>query len=175
MKILVLEDGMQDFALLQGHLESLSGDYEIIGPASTVASARTLLRKDSYDLIIADIRLADGLVFEAFDKYPAKCSVIFTTRYDEYAIKAFKYNGIDYLLKPVIREELAEAIRKVRNPHLQPEESVKPDNTGMKNGLRHRQRFLVSKKDGYLAIDVGTVSYIYSEGGLTSLKQWMDI
>lgn len=125
-------------------------------------------------MIIADIRLADGLVFEAFDKYPAKCSVIFTTRYDEYAIKAFKYNGIDYLLKPVIREELAEAIRKVRNPHLQPEESVKPDNTGMKNGLRHRQRFLVSEKDGYLAIDVGTVSYIYSEGGLTSLKQWMD-
>lgn len=48
--------------------------------------------------------------FEAFDKYPAKCSVIFTTRYDEYAIKTFKYNGIDYLLKPVIREELAEAI-----------------------------------------------------------------
>lgn len=159
MKILVLEDGMQDFALLQGHLESLPGNYEIIGPAGTVASARTLLRKDSYDLIIADIRLADGLVFEALDDSPAKCPVIFTTGYGEYAVKAFGYNGTGYLLKPVDRQELAKAIDKAVRQHSSEKEG----------SLHYRHRFLVAERDGYLAIGVEMISYIHSEGGLTRL------
>jgi DNA-binding LytR/AlgR family response regulator len=58
------------------------------------------------DLIFADIQLNDGVSFEIFERYQFKCPVIFTTAYDEYAIRAFKVNGIDYLLKPVDDEEL---------------------------------------------------------------------
>jgi two-component SAPR family response regulator len=66
------------------------------------------------DLILADIQLSDGVSFDIFERYQFKCPVIFTTAYDEYAIKAFKVNGIDYLLKPVDTDELKQAIDKAR-------------------------------------------------------------
>ena len=71
-----------------------------------------LLRQGSLDLMIVDIRLSDGLSFEIFEQCPVDLPVIFTTAYDEYAIRAFTVNSIDYLLKPINRERLAEAIEK---------------------------------------------------------------
>jgi len=66
------------------------------------------------DLIFADIQLSDGTSFEIFERYNFSCPIIFTTAYDEYALRAFKVNGIDYLLKPVDEEELKKAIDKAR-------------------------------------------------------------
>jgi DNA-binding LytR/AlgR family response regulator len=67
------------------------------------------------DILFMDIKLSDGLSFELFDQFTLKCPVIFCTAYEEYAIRAFKVNGVDYLLKPVQEEELRKAIDKVRN------------------------------------------------------------
>ncbi len=66
------------------------------------------------DLVFADIQLSDGVSFEVFERYELKCPIIFTTAYDEYAIKAFKVNGVDYLLKPIDLDELKKAIDKGR-------------------------------------------------------------
>lgn len=171
MKILVLEDERNNFLRLQKQLKTLSEEYEIVGPADTVSSAREYLREGSFDLIIADIHLTDGLVFDAFDDSEIKCAVIFTTAYDEYALKAFRYNGIAYLLKPIILEELEEAIAKVRSLH----PDYVRENLGKlysllrKGNLQYRQRFLVADRDGYMAIPVDAVSHICSEGGLTRL------
>ena len=66
------------------------------------------------DLLFADIQLSDGTSFEIFDRFDLKCPVIFTTAYDEYAIKAFKVNGVDYLLKPIDTQDLKKAIDKCR-------------------------------------------------------------
>ena len=66
------------------------------------------------DLVFADIQLSDGVSFEVFERYELKCPIIFTTAYDEYAIKAFKVNGVDYLLKPIDTDDLKKAIDKGR-------------------------------------------------------------
>lgn len=66
------------------------------------------------DLLFMDIQLSDGVSFDIFNDFNLKCPVIFTTAYDEFAIRAFKVNGVDYLLKPVIDQDLAEAINKCR-------------------------------------------------------------
>ena len=66
------------------------------------------------DVVFADIQLADGVSFEVFEKFSISCPIIFTTSYNEYAIRAFKVNGIDYLLKPVEPEELEKAINKAK-------------------------------------------------------------
>lgn len=171
MKILILEDEKPNFLRLQQQLKLLSGTYEIIGPVETVAAAKSFLKDNMFDLIIADICLSDGLVFEAFDSSPVNCSVIFTTAYDEYAIRAFKYNGISYLLKPVSFEELESAISKVQNKS---EGFVKENLDKLftllhKSNLQYRQRFLISDADGYSVVEVEDISFIFSEGGLTRL------
>ena len=87
---------------------------EILGTAESVAQAVTLLQEMSPDVLFLDINLADGLSFEIFEQVPVRCPVIFTTAYDQYALRAFKVNSVDYLLKPISEEELAVALAKLR-------------------------------------------------------------
>lgn len=75
---------------------------------------RELSENNDYDLIFSDIRLIDGDVFEAFREVKPRAFVVFITAYEEYALKAFRNNGIDYLLKPVDSEELCKAMEKAR-------------------------------------------------------------
>jgi DNA-binding LytR/AlgR family response regulator len=90
-------------------------DIEIIGILPSLKTARKwFMQHPEPDLLFMDIQLGDGVSFELFDTYRLDCPVIFTTAYDEYAIRAFKVNGIDYLLKPVDEDELRTAIDKCR-------------------------------------------------------------
>lgn len=171
MKILVLEDERPNFLRLQKQLQSLSADYETVGPAETVASAVTYLSEAVYDLIIADVRLADGLVFDAFDGCRVSCAVIFTTAYNEYAIRAFDYNGICYLLKPIVTEELAAALRKAVDMRAgcMREDLDRLHSLVAGGNLQYRRRFLVSDKDGYFVVGSDAVSHIVSDDGVTRL------
>ena len=85
---------------------------QLAGWAESVEQAVLLLRQGSLDLMIADIRLSDGLSFEIFEQCPVDLPVIFTTAHDEYAIKAFKVNSIDHLLKPIEESDLEAALCK---------------------------------------------------------------
>ena len=87
-------------------------DIEIVGEADSIKSAKTLLKKSTPDLIFLDIQLSDGLSFEIFDVIEVKSAIIFTTAYDEYALKAFKLNSVDYLLKPLRPSKVKEAVAK---------------------------------------------------------------
>ncbi len=112
--ILILEDEQRNANRLVRLLKEIVPEARIDGPLVTIEAAAEFLRKaPASDLILADIRLSDGLSFEALKEAPPAVPIIFTTAYDEYAVQAFKYNSFDYLLKPIDADELAAAIEKV--------------------------------------------------------------
>jgi DNA-binding LytR/AlgR family response regulator len=127
MLALVVEDeplaARRLVALLQKHVAPLT----VLGPAESVAQAVALLQAGpAPDVLFLDIHLADGLSFELFEQVAVTCPVIFTTAYDQYALRAFKVNSVDYLLKPIDEEELVTALAKLRQrlSHSAPETPV---------------------------------------------------
>jgi len=118
MKVLIIEDEKLAADRLASLIKKYDAGIEIVGKVGSVRKAvETINTLYLPELIFMDIQLGDGLSFEIFEKTEIKCPVIFTTAYDEYAIRAFKVNSIDYLLKPIDADELAVAINKYRNLH----------------------------------------------------------
>lgn len=115
MKVLIIEDEPLVAKDIQKLLLKLEPDSHVLGILSSVEETRKwLAEKESPDLILSDIQLSDGISFEIFEKEVLTCPIIFTTAYDEYAIRAFKLNSIDYLLKPIDEAELVAALRKYK-------------------------------------------------------------
>ncbi len=114
MNIIIIEDEKPAARLLQRKLEKLN--YVVKALLHSVEESVNWFENNVHpDLIFLDIQLSDGLSFEIFDKIDIKSPIIFTTAYDEYALRAFKLNSIDYLLKPIEEEELETAINKFQN------------------------------------------------------------
>ena len=115
MKAIIIEDESLIARELKNKIASVAPDVMITETLPSVKTAsRWLMENAEPDLVFADIQLSDGVSFEIFERYELKCPIIFTTAYDEYALRAFKVNGIDYLLKPVDVNELSKAIDKCR-------------------------------------------------------------
>jgi two-component system, LytTR family, response regulator LytT len=113
MKIFIVEDEELAVKKLEKVLFDLDQNIEILGAADSIQASVAWLRENpTPDLILMDIELADGQSFEIFNRIAVPCPVIFTTSYDEYALRAFKVNSVDYLLKPIQREELQAALDK---------------------------------------------------------------
>lgn len=173
MNILVIEDEKHNADRLIRLLEDTVEDARVHGPLASVAETRDFFRKaPAIDLILADIRLTDGLSFDGLQDIPDNVPVIFTTAYDEYALKAFNYNGIAYLLKPIEKDELVEAIEKSRRmftPTSATKEIAEIYRLLQNKSEAYRQRFLIADKDGYITIPVSDISYISTESGTTRL------
>jgi DNA-binding LytR/AlgR family response regulator len=115
LRALLVEDEPLAARRLAGLLQKQAVPFEILGPAESVAQAVALLQAGpAPDVLFLDIHLADGLSFELFEQVAVPCPVIFTTAYDQYAVRAFKVNSVDYLLKPIDAEELSQAVAKLR-------------------------------------------------------------
>ncbi len=113
MDVIIIEDEKPASRRLQRQLSSLG--IQTKGILHSVSEAvEWLLNNKHPDLIFLDIQLSDGLSFEIFEEVQVNSSIIFTTAYDEYALKAFKFNSIDYLLKPIDPDELEQAINKYK-------------------------------------------------------------
>ena len=113
MKILIVEDEPFVAVSLAKIVQELEPNAELIGPLGSVTETKEWLSKNSSpDLILSDIQLADGISLDIFSGEKILCPIIFTTAYNEYAIRAFKLNSIDYLLKPVDKNELKAAFQK---------------------------------------------------------------
>ena len=112
MNIIVLEDERLVAESLLKLVRQIEPNANITGPIETVREARKALEVQKPDLIISDIQLADGISLDVFTDYNIQCPIIFTTAYNEYALRAFKVNSIDYLLKPVDKKELNAAFDK---------------------------------------------------------------
>lgn len=114
MNIIIIEDEKPAARLLQRKLEKLGLEVKTL-LHSVEESTEWFSKNEHPDLILLDIQLSDGLSFEIFEKVDIKSAVIFTTAYDEYALRAFKLNSVDYLLKPIDEDDLEVAITKFKN------------------------------------------------------------
>jgi DNA-binding LytR/AlgR family response regulator len=115
MKAIIIEDEVLIARDLQKKIEKLGKNIEILDILPSLKMAKKWFAENAEpDLIFMDIQLSDGVSFELFDYFTIGSPIIFTTAYDEYAIRAFKVNGVDYLLKPIDNEELSVAIDKCK-------------------------------------------------------------
>lgn len=172
MKILIIEDEKFNAARLQRILKEILPSVEILAVLETVTESVNWFKENPKpDVVLMDIRLADGLSFDIFTQTSVSCPVIFTTAYDEYAVRAFKVNSIDYLLKPIEKEELAAALQKVR-----PEADSPVDHSLLQllqvfkeRNQVYRKRFLLPSYDGFKTVSVEDIDLAYSEFKLTHL------
>ncbi|MBD3582605.1 LytR/AlgR family response regulator transcription factor [Flavobacterium selenitireducens] len=173
MRIIVIEDEKPAARLLQRKLEKLGLQTEIM-LHSVQESLEWFAANEHPDLIFLDIQLSDGLSFEIFEHVAIESAVIFTTAYDEYALKAFKLNSIDYLLKPIDEDDLEAAVAKFRS-RLPKRESGSLDFDEIRKLLvnpfsnRYKQRFTVKIGQHLKVIPVGEIECFYSENKGTYL------
>jgi DNA-binding LytR/AlgR family response regulator len=172
MKILVIEDEKPAARrLIQLILERMP-DAEIYDSIDTVTAAVTWLKNNPEpELIFLDIQLADGISFEIFEKVKVTAPIIFCTAYDQYAIKAFKLNSIDYLLKPVDPEELTNALEKFKMGRKEPAISLDQIRSLIQPPQKSfKTRFLVKIGERIQTVDVQDIAFFYSEDKVTFLQ-----
>jgi DNA-binding LytR/AlgR family response regulator len=167
-KILIIEDEKPAAEWLQQLISKLDLEISILGVIDSVRGAIEWFRQNSApDLVFMDIQLADGLSFEIFEQLKVPCPVIFTTAYEEYAIKAFKVNSIDYLLKPIAFDELESAFQKFLN-QAKKEETVQPVTLDLLNKVRemlrkqYKTRFVIKVGEHLKSIPVEDIQFFYS-------------
>lgn len=170
MKILIIEDEIRAVSQLQLMLKACDFTFELLEIIDTVEDAvQWFEQNETPDLIFMDIQLADGLSFEIFHKTTVKVPIIFTTAFDQYAIQAFKVNSVDYLLKPIQKEDLKGALDKF----LQSNNSSVLDTTTLKQllgdlqGLAKRDGILVKSGNGFEQLKTSDLLYCYSEDSIT--------
>jgi DNA-binding LytR/AlgR family response regulator len=181
MKAIIIEDETLIARELKNKIASVAPDVTITETLSSVKTAnRWLMENAEPDFVFADIQLSDGVSFEIFERYDLKCPIIFTTAYDEYAIRAFKVNGIDYLLKPVDVNELKKAIDKckslVENKAKLPtniQELMQVLQKPAQNTKMYKEKFVVNMRNNWIPIltkDIAcfvrdNLNYLYTFNG----------
>lgn len=185
MRILIVED--EDLAVkkIQKTLSSVDSDAEITGITDSIKSTVEWLQQNPQpDLILMDIELADGQSFEIFNLVDVKSPVVFTTSYDEYALKAFKVNSIDYLLKPVQKDELQNALskyKKIKSTYASDAPAATENRDVSLDSLvkelqrklqpkEFRKRFLVKHTQKLVSIEIDEIAYFFSDGRLNFFK-----
>jgi DNA-binding LytR/AlgR family response regulator len=180
MKALIIEDESLIAKELQNKIENIANDVHIVEVLPSIKTAKKWFMQNAEpDLIFMDIQLCDGVSFELFDIYTLSCPVIFTTAYDEYALRAFKVNGVDYLLKPIDEEELKKAIDKSRSiiesktfSPLDIQQLVKNLREGSTASL-YKEKFIVNVRNTWIPVNTNDVvcfmrenlNYLFTFGG----------
>lgn len=170
IQILIVEDEARAANQLQNLLEQCGFEYELLGVIDTVEeSVGWFLDNEAPDLIFMDIQLADGLSFEIFQKVPLHCPIIFTTAFDQYAIKAFKVNSVDYLLKPIQKNDLQQALNKFSSSQQNQTVDVQLVQRMLAELKvpQQRQGILVKEGEGLIQIQISDLLYVYSEDSIT--------
>jgi two-component system, LytTR family, response regulator LytT len=174
MNVLIIEDEKIAARKLENMLHQIDESIIVLGRIGTIRDAIDWLGKHTADLIFCDIHLSDGLSFNIFDKTAIKTPVIFTTAYDQYAIKAFKVNSIDYLLKPVEPDKLRQSIEKFKS--LTAPGNI--DNMNVEALLKefvkreegYKKRFMVTVGSKVKIINVEDISYFFIENKNVFIK-----
>ena len=166
MKVLIIEDERLAAERLESLIKQYDPDISVVGFCDSVsASVKWFNSNPAPDLAFLDIQLADGLSFEIFDQTIVNCPVIFTTAFDEYAIKAFKVNSIDYLLKPIDLEELSGAIgkfKKTQRLEAVPRQHQVFDKVLQMLSHNYKKRFVIKVGEHIRSISVENILYFYS-------------
>ena len=169
MKILIFDTDVQNYHFICSVLEDYDVRYEVIGPFTTIEQCRDyLLRHKDIDIIITDVMLGNDLVFDVLNIIPNHVPLIFVTSHEEYALKAFEYHSLSYLIKPVEEADLIKAISKaVRLRKVSP--LLTPQGSWSKGGDEN-PRMVVKTFNGERIIYFSTIRYIVSEQKNTYIK-----
>lgn len=170
MKVVIIEDEQAAAENLKLMLSEIDASIQVESVIDTVSGAINYFSKErDVELAFFDIHLADGISFEIFKHQPINVPIIFTTAYDEYAIKAFKVNSIDYLLKPIDEEELAEAIKKFKSSK---REFKKDDQLQQviqilqSEKKTYKTTYLVQKRETLTPVNVADIAYFTIDVGI---------
>ena len=174
MTAVIIEDEVIASQKLDRLLNQVAGDIQVIAHLQSVEESIEWFSLNAVpDVVFMDIHLADGSAFSIFEKVKIPCPVIFTTAYDEYALKAFEVNSIDYLLKPINQKYLERAVLKLRSLL-----STKTDNAEMISNLLadfkqtkvvYKSNFLIPYKDKFIPLAIERVACFYTENKLVKI------
>lgn len=174
MNVLIIEDELVAQQALVRSLTTNFDDIRIVGVLDSVDKSVSWLENcQSYpDVIFMDVELSDGKCFDIFERTKINCPVIIVTAYNNYAIKAFEVNSIDYLLKPVSVADLARALERCRNRQIKSAENI--DIEALRAAIstearRYKQRYLLRYNDKIVMVETANIAYFYSEDGCTYL------
>ena len=163
MNVLVIENEKPAAERLCRLLKKTDSSIEIMDILESVVTATSWLQQNNPpDLILMDIQLDDGLCFEIFETIKVEVPVIFTTAYDEYTLRAFKVNSVDYLLKPVEEDALSSALDKYRKLYTSRALSYKDIEKIIREiSGQYKTRFLIKSGSGYKSIPVNEISHFH--------------
>ena len=171
MKVLIIEDEAPAAKQLTKLLAKLDPSVSVIETLDSVESATAWLRVFPMpDAIFMDIQIADGLSFDIFNQVEITCPVVFTTAFDQYAIKAFRVNALDYLLKPMDEDELATVLDKLKQKQTPPYsidflQNLVPQFT--KPIAEFKSRFMIKQGTALSFVAIQDIAFFFSEDGLT--------
>lgn len=170
MKTIIIEDEELAARRLENMVKSIDPSIEVVAKLESVEDSVKWFQNNPHpDLIFLDIHLEDGLSFSIFDQVKVNVPIIFTTAFDEYAIKAFKLKSIDYLLKPIVQDDLKKAIDKYREWG---EQKQMVNLTELYKLMQvketsFRDRFSVVVGQKMKSIEVKDIAYFFSASGIT--------
>ncbi|PHN07244.1 LytR/AlgR family response regulator transcription factor [Flavilitoribacter nigricans] len=171
MQILIIEDEQPAAKQLAKLIQKIRPQAQLLSALDSIESSVDFLRSGTAppDLIFMDIQLADGLSFDIFNAVEVQTPVIFTTAFDQYTLRAFKVNSIDYLLKPIDPEELSAALDKYENIYQQAPALSPAILHQLKNALTepdYKERFLIKVGQQLIYLRTADVRYFFSEESL---------
>ena len=173
MKAIIVEDEPIASRRLGRLVSELAPELEVVGEINSVESGLDWFAHNPMpDLIFLDIQLNDGYGFDILDQLSEHPPVIFTTAYNEYAVRGFKYNGLDYLLKPIAKSDLEKALNKFRRSKRQPVTEVTLERYESLKALftkEYKHRFMVKVGNQFKAFEVSDIAYFKSNEGLIYL------
>ena len=182
MKAVIIEDELLIARELETKIREVCDDVEVVEIIPSLKVARKWFLINALpDLVFMDIQLSDGVSFSLFDQFQVNCPIVFTTAYDEYAIKAFRVNGVDYLLKPIENGELKRAIDKCRAiiesknqyPYGIKDFLQTVTNGQVTNAIRFKEKFIINNRHQWIPVNTKDIAvfskenlfYIYTFNG----------
>lgn len=173
--VLIIEDEIPAQRLLKETLQQVTIETKVVGCLNSIKSAVAWLQNNAHpEIVLLDIQLSDGLSFEIFKQVKIESMIIFTTAYDEYTLQAFKVNSLDYLLKPIEKEELQTAFEKYNryNKQFFQEQHSNIDFKELATLIKsekteYRKRFLIQSNESFFYLPIDDIAFFYSMQGVT--------
>lgn len=175
MKILIVEDEKAARERLTALLHEISPDVSILATTTSIRETVEFFQQSRKpDLAFFDIQLSDGLSFDIFGQFPVPIPVIFTTAYDQYLLEAFHTNAIDYLLKPIKIQELAQALQKYRRLQTHFTPNLAPLLEQLQGKKQYLQRIAGSKGGAYVPVPVADIAWFSTRHKITFLRTFRE-
>lgn len=169
MNVVIVEDEKLSAERLKSLVNQIDSSIDIVGVLNSVSEAIEWFRDNSPpDILLLDIQLSDGTSFDILATLTTLPCIIFTTAYDEYALKAFKYNSIEYLLKPIDKHELQAALQKfnqLNRQNYEPSFIKKLENVEKTITGNYKKRFLIKIGEQFKNVEVENIAYIHYQNG----------